>query len=226
MKMEKTVIGWLFTVIIIMGSLYGFTVKDEVDYTNNTIKIGKQEWMGENLNIRFFRNGDPIFEANSYEEWEYANIKGIPAWCYYNNNPRYGKTYGKLYNWWAVSDSRGLAPEGWHIPSDEEWNELQNYLDGIDNADEKSNFIKRWQSNGNNSNKSGSECILGGCRSHEGANLVGGAFYKIDEIGYWWSRTSYLVDNAWSRSLTYKNRNFDKTSFVKIAGLSVRLIKD
>ena len=73
--------------------------------------------MTTNLNVSKFRNGDPIPEVKSDEEWEKAEKNKQPAWCYYDNNPSNGVKYGKLYNWWAVNDPRGLAPEGWHIPS-------------------------------------------------------------------------------------------------------------
>ena len=142
-------------IFIILIALNGFTLIQDNNPSFKIVRIGTREWMAENLNVGNFRNGDPIFEANSYQEWEYANIKGIPAWCYYNNNPRYGKTYGKLYNWWAVSDSRGLAPEGWHIPGDEEWLELAANLGGVDIAGEKMKSRQGWKDSGNGNNESG-----------------------------------------------------------------------
>ncbi len=87
----------------------------------NSVKIGNQVWMTENLNVDRFRNGELIPEAKTKEEWIKAGENKQPAWCYYNNDPSNGKKYGKLYNWYAVSDSRGLAPENWRIPSDKEW---------------------------------------------------------------------------------------------------------
>lgn len=95
-----------------------------------SVKIGTQTWMTENLNVSNFRNGDPIPEAKTNEEWESARKEGKPAWCYFENDPKNGAKYGKLYNWYAVNDSRGLAPEGWHVPSDEEWWVLNDYLGG------------------------------------------------------------------------------------------------
>jgi uncharacterized protein (TIGR02145 family) len=88
------------------------------------INIGRQIWMNQNLNVDRFRNGDPIPEAKSALDWELAGKQSKPAWCYYNNNPKNGASYGKLYNWHAVNDPRGLAPDGFHIPSFEEANEL------------------------------------------------------------------------------------------------------
>lgn len=85
-----------------------------------SIKIGNQTWMTENLNVDNFQNGDIIPEAKTTEEWEQAGKRQQPVWCYYDYDINNGKKYGKLYNWYAVNDPRGLAPKGWHIPSDEE----------------------------------------------------------------------------------------------------------
>ena len=95
-----------------------------------TVVIGSQTWMAENLNIEKFRNGDSIPEIKNDKDWEKAINEKKPAWCYYNNDPENGSKYGKLYNWYAVNDKRGLAPEGWHIPSDDEWTGLTDYLGG------------------------------------------------------------------------------------------------
>jgi uncharacterized protein (TIGR02145 family) len=84
--------------------------------------------MTENLNVATFRNGDPIPEAKTKEEWEKAGQEGKPAWCYYENDPKNGAKYGKLYNWYAVIDPRGLAPTGWHVPTDAEWGILSDFV--------------------------------------------------------------------------------------------------
>ena len=97
----------------------------------NTVIIGSETWMSENLNANKFRNGDPIPEVKTNQEWENANIEGKPAWCYYKNESKNGEKYGKLYNWHAVNDSRGLAPLGWHVPSETDWSTLSEYLGGV-----------------------------------------------------------------------------------------------
>ena len=102
-----------------------------------TVQIGTQVWMTKNLDVSTFRNGDPIPEAKTDEEWEKAGENKQPAWCYYNNDPGNGEKYGKLYNWYAVNDSRGLAPVGYHIPSDAEWTILTDFLGGEDAAGNK-----------------------------------------------------------------------------------------
>jgi uncharacterized protein (TIGR02145 family) len=92
------------------------------------VTIGHQVWMTKNLDVDKFRNGDPIPQAKTDAEWEAAGKNKEPAWCYYNNDPANGVKYGKLYNWYAVNDSRGLAPVGYHIPSDAEWMQLTDFL--------------------------------------------------------------------------------------------------
>jgi uncharacterized protein (TIGR02145 family) len=91
--------------------------------------IGDQIWMAVNLDVSKFRNGDVIYEAKTNEEWENAESNETPAWCYYQNDPKNGKKYGKLYNHFAVVDPRGLAPKGWHVPTDREWKNLFFYVE-------------------------------------------------------------------------------------------------
>ncbi|MBK8080215.1 MAG: fibrobacter succinogenes major paralogous domain-containing protein [Saprospiraceae bacterium] len=93
-----------------------------------TIQIGTQKWMSKNLDVAFYRNGDPIPQVTSPTAWA---VLSTGAWCYYNNDPIQGNKYGKLYNWYAVNDPRGLAPQGWHIPSDAEWTTLEITLGGV-----------------------------------------------------------------------------------------------
>jgi len=97
----------------------------------NSVKIGNQIWMTENLNLDRFRNGDIIPEAKTAEEWVATGNAKKPAWCYYDNDPKNGALYGKLYNWYAVNDMRGLAPSGWHVPSDEEWTAYSIDFNGL-----------------------------------------------------------------------------------------------
>jgi len=101
------------------------TLKDARDgKVYKTVKIGQQEWMAENLNSTHFKNGDSIREVKTDAEWINASISKHPVWCYYKNSPVNGEKYGKLYNWYAVTDPRGLAPEGWHFASGKEIQDL------------------------------------------------------------------------------------------------------
>ncbi len=102
-----------------------------------SVQIGTQTWMVENLNVSTFRNGDSIPQAKNQNEWSKAAERMQPVWCYYDNNPKNGEKYGKLYNWYAVNDPRGLAPAGWHVPGDEEWAKLIDFLGGDSDAEEK-----------------------------------------------------------------------------------------
>jgi uncharacterized protein (TIGR02145 family) len=134
----------------------------------DNVKIGKQVWMKRNLDVDHYRNGDPIPEVKDPDEW--ANLK-IGAWCYYDNNPANGAIYGKLYNWYAVNDPRGLAPEGWHVSSDEEWKELTNFIGGEELAGGKMKEAgtEHWNNpNLGASNESAFSALPGGWRSIDG----------------------------------------------------------
>jgi len=102
-----------------------------------TVTIGSQTWTAKNLDVATFRNGEIIPEAKTDEEWSAAGRNKQPAWCYYDDDAKNGTKYGKLYNWYAVNDARGLAPAGYHIPTDEEWTVLSTFLGGEDVAGKK-----------------------------------------------------------------------------------------
>lgn len=110
-----------------------------------TVAIGGQVWMTKNLNVATFRNGDPIPQVKTDEEWEKAGQNQQPAWCYYNNDSAKGTKYGRLYNWYAVTDPRGLAPKGYHIPSNYEWKELIYFLGGESLAGKKMKSKVGWK---------------------------------------------------------------------------------
>jgi uncharacterized protein (TIGR02145 family) len=145
---------------------------------SQTVTIGTQVWMTKNLDVATFRNGDPIPQAKTNEEWQKAAENQQPAWCYYNNDPANGAKYGKLYNWYAVNDSRGLAPEGWHVPSDAEWTSLWKL---ISQNQIKLKSTSGWNNNGNGTNESGFSGLPGGNRNFDGN------FYGIGEVGDLWS---------------------------------------
>ncbi len=111
-----------------------------------SVTIGSQTWTTKNLDVATFRNGDLIPEAKTDEEWEAAGENKQPAWCYYENNTANGIKYGKLYNWYAVVDTRGLAPAGYHIPTDDEWTVLSTYLGGEAVAGKKMKSTSGWNS--------------------------------------------------------------------------------
>jgi uncharacterized protein (TIGR02145 family) len=94
-----------------------------------SISIGNQVWAAQNFSETHFQNGDEIPYIEDDELWEHYGLLGKPAWCYYNNDPSTEPVYGRLYNWHAATDPRGIAPKGWKIPSDSEWEEMEKYLE-------------------------------------------------------------------------------------------------
>jgi uncharacterized protein (TIGR02145 family) len=189
-----------------------------------TVKIGNQTWSSENLNVDAFRNGDKIKQAKSARKWKKMARKHKPAWCYYENKTANGVVYGKLYNWYAVNDPRGLVPCGWHVPTDKEWNELSEFLGGEDVAGIKLKSDKGWKLHINNlsdgNNKSGFKGLPGGYR------FSNGDFFYKGNFGYWWSATLENDEKAFFRDLSFDKSSLGKDSNEKVNGMSVRCVKD
>jgi uncharacterized protein (TIGR02145 family) len=185
-----------------------------------TVKIGNQHWMKHNLNVNHFRNGAPIPHAKTDKEWVKAGENEQPAWCYYDNDSENEKKYGKLYNWFAVNDPRGLAPQGYHIPTDEEWEELVSYVGGKDVAGIKLKSQSRWKDNGNGTDEFGFTALPGGLRFSDGY------FDDVGYGGYWWSATEDVANNAWYRYMGYGYSDVGRSSNVKELGFSVRCVRD
>lgn len=196
--------------------------------------IGKQIWMAENLNVDKFRNGDPILEVMSGAEWEkVAAVPSLfdppsgnekPAWCYHGNDPENGTKFGKLYNWYAVNDKRGLAPKGWHIPTKKEWQELADYL-GINEAGTKMKSRSGWGSGCYNTNSSGFSALPGGDRSPHGEFYGRGEAGTGERCSFW---SSSEIDNDWAMycSLFCEAGFLSFSNSIKGEGYSVRCIKD
>jgi uncharacterized protein (TIGR02145 family) len=204
---------------VILMSAYGNLLPQSKD-TDQHIRIGIQKWTTTNLNVSFFANGDSIAEAKTSEEWEQAGNEKKPAWCYYDNDPRNGEKYGKLYNWYALNDPRGLAPEGYHIATDKEWTTLIDYLGGEENAGAKIKSRSGWKGDGNGNNSSGFTALPGGSRYNYGQ------FRLIENIGFWWSSTELDPTVSWFRCLYYSTNDIIKHYAFKSFGLSVRCIHD
>ena len=185
-----------------------------------SVNIGNQTWMKKNLNVTTYRNGDPIPEVKDSKEWAKL-ITG--AWCHYNNDPANDVIYGKLYNWYAVNDPRGLAPKGWHVPGDDEWTILTTYLGGTDIAGSKmkETGTKHWTDvEGIVTNSSGFTSLPGGSRDQEGA------FSDIGEVAYLWSSTQSETNGAWYRYILGWDGAIHREAPYKQDGFSIRCIKD
>ena len=112
----------IFTFSLISGICYSQSTVTDIDGNNyKTINIGDQVWMAENLKVTKYRNGESIPMIKGELIWKNYTAG---AFCYYQNNPDIGEIYGALYNWYAVNDSKGLCPTGWHVPSNDEWENL------------------------------------------------------------------------------------------------------
>mgnify|MGYP006267448617 CR=1 FL=1 len=144
------------------------------------VTIGGKVWMTKNLDVSYFRNGDPIPQVTTAEEWVRAGKDKRPAWCYYNNDSKNGNTYGKLYNMYAVNDPRGLAPYGWKIPTKLDFYELMGSL-GSD-AEETAKRLKTtngWSMNGTGTNSSGFYAVPSGIRSTDGTFMRQGGYMAL-----------------------------------------------
>jgi len=218
--------GLLILLISLMTSISYVRAEKAADIdgnTHKTVTIGHQVWMQENLNVTAYRNGDLIRQAKTNEEWNDAGANGEGVWCYYNNDPVHGTKYGKLYNWYAVHDPRGLAPSGWHIPTDNEWTTAISTLGGENIAGGKMKFngISQWQSpNIGGDNSSNFSALPSGMRG------IDGKFNFISESAYFWSQSEYSPTTAWYRVINHHLPTIVRSSEEKVDGLSVRCIAD
>lgn len=207
-----------FALFVTVLALYSFAYTAEVE-AHESVKIGKQIWMTKNLNVSTFRNGDPIFHAATAEAWKEAAQNEKPAWCYISHDKDTGESHGKLYNHFAVKDPRGLAPEGWHVPSDEEWTELTDYLGK--NAGHKMKAGKDYIKDGAGNNKSGFSGLLSGhC-------FFNGMFTNYRVSATWHSTTpTDEPGRFYTRQITAMSKEVSKGIAYEVFGLSVRCVKD
>lgn len=191
------------------------------DVDGNTylpITICNQTWTKSNLNVSHYRNGDVIPQVTDPTTW--ANLT-TGAWCYYNNNPANGAIYGKIYNWYAVNDPRGLAPQGWHVPTDAEWTTLTTCLGGVSIAGGKMKDVGTtyWSApNLGATNSSRFTGLPGGQRNYFGN-------FETIQIGSWWS-SSEVGNFALQRSVYFDTTTVVRSGLGKATGIYVRCIKD
>jgi uncharacterized protein (TIGR02145 family) len=201
---------WSNTVTDIDGNVY------------HTITIGNQVWMLENLKTTRYLNGDSIPNITNNNNWA-ALSKG--AFCDYNNSADNSSKYGHLYNWFAVNDSRKIAPAGWHIPSDADWSTLTYYLGGENVAGGKlkeAGLLNWIIPNTSATNESGFTALPGGLRSYSD-----GTFRNMGSNCYFWSTTASDTLRAWDRELFYNQMNCYRYNYdSKLYGFSVRCVKD
>ena len=187
------------------------------------VTIGTQVWAIKNLDVTKYRDGTVIPEVTDPTAWVGLTTG---AWCYYNNDSENGPIYGKLYNWYAVNDPRGLAPTGYHIPTDTEWTTLTTFLDGegvegVAGGKMKETGTTLWNSpNTGATNSSGFTGLPGGLNSNYGM------FYNISYDGYWWSSTEFNTPDALFRTLSHYDGFTFRYASIKANGFSVRCLRD
>ena len=208
------------------------TVTDIDGNVYQTVTIGTQVWMAENLKVTHYRNGDPIPNVTDAGTWSGLTTG---AYCEQDNNPANVATYGRLYNWYAVTDSRNIAPTGWHVPTDEEIKQLEIYLGmsqteadaamrwrGTDEGGKlKETGTTHWSSpNTGATNESGFTALPGGYRRNSGT------FRGEGNIADFWCSMEYNESNAWRHSLQYNTAQVFRGFYAKEGGLSIRCVKD
>ena len=217
-------------IVVVISWITG-TVTDIDSNVYQTIIIGDQEWMAEDLKVTHYRNGDAIPYLTSNNDWINTSSG---AYCVYDNNEANVSIYGRLYNWYAVDDSRNIPPEGWHVPTDYEWKVLETYLGmnqsiadstGFRGTDEggklKETGTEHWNSpNTGATNSSSFTALPGGYRNYNGnySNM-----YYYDSF---WSSTEYNNNYAWGRTLGYGESNVSRFRTIKRDGYSIRCVRD
>jgi len=208
---------------VILMLLLMCLVGDNYCQDGTSVKIDGQEWMSANLDVSSFRNGDVIPEARSEQQWQEAGRRGTPAWCYYQDDPAKGQVFGKLYNWHAVNDPRGLAPAGWHVPSAAEWQRLIDSCGGFEIA---AGYLKErgtahWQGpNAGAADKSGFSALPGGYRDDQGH------FFNLGHYAAFWTASAGGRLSAWGRHMSHGDTKVYLNEMRRGFGYSIRCIKD
>jgi len=222
MKIKKLKLIVLTLFCFGLTGLQAQTVKDIDGNVYKTVTIGTQVWMAENLKTTKYRNGDLIRTTSPAT----LDISGESTpkyqWAYDGNESNVA-TYGRLYTWYAVTDSRIVCPTGWHLPSDGEWITLTTYLGGESVAGGKLKEIgtTHWNSpNTGATNETGFTAFPSGYRNHYGI------CYDIGNYGYWWSSTELSATSAYYRHMSYGNSYVYRNYLAKDYGFSVRCLRD
>ncbi len=210
-------VGTTYGAQVVIRTMQG-TVTDIDGNTYQTVLIGTQEWMAENLKVTRYRNGDPIPNVTGDTQW--ASLTS-GAYCSYENSSTNAAKYGYLYNFYAVADSRNLCPTGWHVPTDAEWTTLTDYLGGEAVAGAKMKSPQFWGSGFSGmDNSSGFTGLPSGWRAYDGR-------FSFQVVGTWWSSSLYYTGSPWFCEIfsTYSNL-YRENNALKIDGFSIRCIKD
>lgn len=196
------------------------SVTDIDGNTYKTVVIGNQTWMAENLKTTHYSNGDQIPNIINNSEWVYSNYG---AYCWMENDEKYKKIYGAIYNYYAVVDRRNVCPSGWRVPSKNDWVSLEynagdNELTGGYLKEE--GYDHWYKPNLRADNRTGFTALPAGGRG------VDGNFSAIGQDCYWWSTTGVSTSIAYARHLNYNMSSFQSGQGGKLLGFSVRCVKN
>lgn len=185
-----------------------------------TVQIGNLVFTVQNLKTTHYRNGDPIGNGNE----KTSSLMNTTGMCWdYQNDPAKSLVYGKLYNFYAVDDPRKLAPEGWHVSTDDDWQALNTTLGGaaVSGGKLKEAGTGHWASpNTAATNESGFTALPGGIYT------INGSFLGLTKGAYFWTSTKVNSGDAWDRELYYKHGEIHRNPGMMGEGYSVRMVKD
>jgi uncharacterized protein (TIGR02145 family) len=230
MKKKTKIWFYLASILGVLFMLISGCEKDDnntedtfTDYDGNvyhTVTIGTQVWMLENLKVTHYRNGDVILNVTDNTQWSELTTG---AYSNYDNNEVNETTYGRLYNWFAISDSRNIAPQGWHLPSVAEWNTLQTYLGGSSLAGGKlkESGTIHWSSpNTGADNGSGFTALPSGNRNADGT------YSSLTTYGFWFISEEFSATESKYRGVRFDEATFHESHVDKNFAFAVRCIKD
>lgn len=220
--MKKTILLFGLLTIFTFISNAQPTINDYDGNVYNTVQIGNQLWMRENLKVTHYQNGDPIPIITATNLWMNAITHGR---CYYNLDSASNKAvYGGLYNWHAVNDSRNVCPSGWHVPSDADWGTMEVALGtetiSIGGNMKETGFAHWIAPNTGATNSSGFTALPGGQRDYNGM------FNNMTNYGYFWTSTTGTLNSVIIRYLTYNDVNLHIDEYSPVSGFSIRCVCD
>jgi uncharacterized protein (TIGR02145 family) len=213
-------IGILLLLALVVATSCGGSKSGEGNQKIKSVVIGEQEWMAENLNVTVFRDGSEIEYIDYDNDWNDVHKGKEPAWCYYDMDEEVGAKNGKFYNWYAVSDPRGLCPEGWRVPTDGDWQQLIDFLGGAEAAYDKMKSKTGWENDDNGTNESGFNAKPTGVVDIAGVSGLAG------KAAYWWASDAVGIKNASARMIYPGYRQIYRDALSRGQGHSVRCIKE
>ena len=203
------------------------TISDVDGNVYKIVLIGKQWWMAENLRTTKFNDRTPIPLKTANADWLKSSQDGLPSYSWYDNNISNKGTYGALYNWYVIDASsnggKNVCPDGWKVPTDEDWTTLTNQLGGLNVAggNLKDTGTSYWKEpNTGANNQSGFTGLPGGAR-------VNAVFSEIKSVGRWWSSTKNdPFSSAWYRQVSSNSNSVLRHHLGAGNGFSIRCIKE